>query len=51
MDESMMTEQEQTQGSGAGYRVFRIIRSIFIYVLAAAIIIAALLFASSTTPD
>ena len=49
MDNSITSEQ--TGGSRAGFRVFRLIRTIFIYLLSAAIIIAALLFASSATPD
>ena len=42
---------EQTSEPRGGYKVFRVVRTIFIYLLAAAIIIAALLFASSATPD
>lgn len=35
----------------AGYRIFRIVRTIFIYVLAVGIIVAALLFAASNSPS
>lgn len=42
---------EQTVEPRGGYRVFRVVRTIFVYLLAAAIIIAALMFASSATPD
>ena len=44
-------EVEQTEGSSAGYRVFRVARTIFVYLLSAAIIIGALLFAGSATPN
>ena len=42
---------EQTETPRKGYRVFKVVKTIFIYVLAAAIIIAALLFAASATPS
>ena len=48
MGKSNESEQKNT---GAGVRVFRIIRSVFIYVLAAGIIIAALMFAASVNPS
>lgn len=35
----------------AGYRVFSVIRTVFVYLLAAFIIVAAVLFASDRTPD
>ena len=49
MDNSIPDEQKG--GSRAGYRVFRIVRTVFIYLLAAVIIIAALLFAASNSPS
>lgn len=42
---------EQTGNSQIGYRVFSVFRTIFIYLLAAGIIIAALLFAASNSPS
>ena len=42
---------ETAKGSRKALRVLKIIRTIFIYLLAVGIIIAALLFASSNTPD
>jgi len=43
--------QAKTEGINAGYRVVELIRTVFVYVLAAGIIIAALMFASSNSPD
>ena len=42
---------EQTTAPKAGYRVFRLVRKIFIYLLAVGIIVAALLFAASNSPN
>ena len=42
---------EKPESPGTGYRIFRIVRAIFIYLFAAGIIIAALLFASSKSPN
>ena len=44
-------ESGQNETPSTGYRVFRIIRTVFIYVLAAVIIIAALMFAASVNPS
>ena len=49
MEKSMASEP--AQGSDKGYRILSAARSIFIYLLAAGIIIAALLFAASNSPD
>lgn len=43
-------EREETP-SGAGYVVFAVVRKVFVYLLAAAIIIAALLFAADRSPQ
>lgn len=40
-----------TEAPSTGYRVFTIVRTIFVYLLAAGIIIAALLFAASNSPN
>ena len=44
-------ESGQNGNSRAGYRFFKVVRSIFIYILAAMIIIAALMFAASVNPS
>ena len=44
-------ESEQKGGSRAGFKALRIFRTVFIYVLAAGIIISALMFAASVNPS
>ena len=43
-------EYEKTAPAGKGYRVFSVIRSVLVYLLAAAVIIGALLFAADRSP-
>lgn len=49
MENSMPIEPES--GSNTGYRILSVARTIFIYLLAAGIIIAALLFAANNSPN
>lgn len=44
-------QEKETTETSTGYRIFSVIRSILIYLLAAAIIIGALLFAANRSPD
>ena len=46
----MTKESIQTNGSQKGYRVLEIIRTVFVYLLAVGIIVAALMFAASNSP-
>ena len=43
--------QEQTEGAKTGYRIVGMIRTVFVYVLAAGIIAGALMFAASNSQD
>lgn len=49
--EGQKANEEQAESPSKAYRVLSVVRTIFILLLAAGIIIAALLFASSRTPD
>lgn len=49
MDNSKISAQNED--SRAGYRILKAVRTVFIYVLAAVIIIAALMFAASNNPS
>ena len=44
-------QTEHSESPSTGYKIFRIVRIILIYLLAVAIIVAALLFASSKSPN
>lgn len=48
--EGQAANAEKTVSPGTGYKVLSVVRTIFIYLLAAGIIIAALLFAASKSP-
>lgn len=46
-----LIESEQESSPSKGYRIFEIIRTVFVYLLAVVIIVAALLFAASANPS
>ncbi len=51
MPSGSTANEKQSESPRTGYRVFSVARTIFVYLLAAGIIIAALLFAASNSPN
>lgn len=51
MPSGLTADEKQSESPRTGYRVFSVVRTIFVYLLAAGIIIAALLFAASNSPN
>ncbi len=51
MPSGLTANEKQSESPRKGYRVFLVVRTIFVYLLAAGIIIAALLFAASNSPN
>lgn len=49
MEETTLERQDAEESTG--YRIFSVIRTIFVYLLAAGIILAAVMFAASRSPD